>query len=126
MALVELGIGRLHWLLASGASFAATMPCLRVGNSILEKVLPKDESSVVSVKSFVGRIATVMIGTVTNERSAEAKVIGPNGKPHYIQVVADNEGKTFKQGDHVLIVGRRSESVFTVIENKNPLLETVE
>ena len=123
MLLVELGIGRLHWFLASGGAFIVTMPLLRMGNGFLEKILPKDETAAVSVETFIGRMATVLIGTVTHERSAEAKVVGPEGRTHYIQVVADNEGKVFKKGDQVLIVGRRTESVFTVIENKNPLLE---
>lgn len=123
LALQEIGIGPLNWFLASSISFIVTMPLLRVGNGVLEKVLPQDETAAISADTFVGRIATVLIGTVTDERSAEAKVVGPEGKTHYIQVIADNEGKTFKQGDSVLIVSRRSDSVFAVIENKNPLLE---
>ncbi|MCH6255184.1 YqiJ family protein [Puniceicoccaceae bacterium K14] len=123
MALVESGVGRLHWFVASGTSFVITLPFLRFGNSVLEKVLPKDETAAVSSETFIGRMATIVIGVVTSERSAEAKLVGPEGKTHYIQVVADNEGKTFKQGDSVLVVGRRGDSLFTVIENKNPLLE---
>lgn len=123
MALVELGFIRLHWFVASGGAFIVTLPFLRVGNSLLEKVLPKDETAAVSAQTFIGRIATLTIGTATNDRAAEAKVVGPQGKTHYIQVVADNKGKTFNRGDHVLIVGRQSEGTFTVIENHNPLLD---
>lgn len=123
MALAHTEVGRLHWFLASGASLIATLPLLRLGNGLLEKVLPKDETAAISADTFVGRLATILIGTVTSDRSAEAKVIGPEGKTHYIQVVADNEGKTFRKGDHVLVVGRRTDALFTVIENPNPLLE---
>lgn len=125
MALVEAGVGRLHWFIASGLAFVITLPLLRIGNGILEKILPKDETAAISADSFVGRMATIIIGTVTSERSAEAKVVGPEGKTHYVQIVADNEGKIFKQGETVLIVGRRTEAIFTVIENKNPLLEEI-
>ncbi|MBD5781012.1 DUF1449 family protein [Pelagicoccus sp. NFK12] len=123
MALFELSGSRLHWFLASGGAFVVTLPLLRFGNGILEKVLPKDETAAISASTFIGRMATIVIGSATHERAAEAKVVGPDGKTHYVNVVADNEGKVFTQGDHLLIVGRRTEGIFTVIENKNPLLE---
>lgn len=123
MAIFELSGSRLNGILASGGSFVVTLPLLRFGNGILEKILPKDETAAISAGTFVGRMATILIGTATHERAAEAKVVGPDGKTHYINVVADNEGKSFGKGDHLLIVGRRTEGIFTVIENKNPLLE---
>lgn len=123
MALFELSGWRLHWLPATGLALVVTTPLLRFGNGILEKVLPKDETAAISVDTFIGRICTIVIGTATNERAAEAKVVGPRGKTHYISVVADNEGKSFRRGQPLLIVARRTAGVFTVIENKNPLLE---
>ncbi|MBK1880347.1 OB-fold-containig protein [Pelagicoccus mobilis] len=123
MAMMEFSGHRLHWFLASGASFVVSLPLLRFGNGILEKVLPKDETAAISTETFIGRMAMITIGKATHERAAEAKVVGPDGKTHYISVVADNEGKTFAQGDNLLIVGRRTEGIFTVIENRNPLLE---
>lgn len=122
-AALELSGSRLHWLFASAGAFVVTMPLLRFGNGILGKVLPKDETAAISADTFVGRMATILIGTATHDRAAEAKLVGPDGKTHYINVVADNVGKSFTQGDHLLIVGRRTEGIFTVIENKNPLLE---
>lgn len=88
----------------------------------MEKVLPKDETAAVSVESFVGRVATIVIGTATHLRATEAKLVGPEGKIHYLQVVADVQEQSFSKGEEVLVVGRRSEGVFTVIENRNPLL----
>ena len=123
LALVHCGLPRLHWLIASPAAFVVTLPLLRLGNGILEKVLPKDETAAISSDTFIGRIATITIGSVTHERHSEARLLGPDGKTHYVQVVADNEGMSFRKGDAVLIVGRRGEGLFTVIENNNPLLE---
>lgn len=123
MVFLEMGGSRLHWFLASGGTFLVTIPLLRFGNGILEKVLPKDETAAISADTFVGRVATIILGIATHERAAEAKVVGPEGKTHYIRVVADNEGKSFGQGDYLLIVGRKTEGIFTVIENKNPLLK---
>lgn len=123
MLFLELSGSRLNWFLASGGAFIATLPFLRVGNSLLEKVLPKDETVAVSADTFIGRMAIVTQGTATHERAAEAKVVGPKGRTHYIRVKADNEGKAFEKGDHVLIVARPSKGVFTVIQNPNPLLE---
>lgn len=122
-AALEFTGSRFHWLFASIGAFVVTMPLLRFGNVILEKILPHDETAAISADTFVGRMATILIGTATHERAAEAKLVGPDGKTHYINVVADNEGRTFSQGDPILVVGRRTEGIFTVIENKNPLLE---
>lgn len=123
LVLHELGLPRLHAALATPLAFAITLPFLRWGNGFLAKVLPRDESSAISSDALIGRVAIVLLGTVTSERHAEAKVLGPDGKTHYVQVVADGEGATFGKGDHALIVGKRGEGLFTVIENRNPLLE---
>ena len=117
------GIGRLHWLPATAIAFVAALPFVRIGNTILEKVLPKDETSAISSETFVGRVAEITLGVATHAKQTEAKLVGPDGKTHYIQVVADRESSTFQRGDHVLVVGRRSESLFTIIEIQNPLLE---
>lgn len=122
LVLFKLGLPMLHWAIATPAAFVATLPVLRIGNGILEKVLPKDETYAISNEEFIGRTATITIGTATELRAAEAKVVGSDHKTHYIMVIADNAGKAFSTGDETLIVGRRSEGLYAVIENKNPLL----
>jgi len=114
-ALRELGLPYLPLIGASGISFVATLPLLRFSNAGLARILPKDESQAVSSESFVGRVATITIGTVTPEKQSEARLKGPLGRTHYVQVVAADQGAEFRQGDEVLLIGRRG-SLFTVIE----------
>lgn len=122
LALAEAGIGRLPLLVATPIAFIAALPCLRWANAILGKILPKDETSAISEKELVGRVAIITIGTVTHNRQSEARTEDQYGHHHYVQVVSDDEADTFKQGDHVLLAGRRG-TLYTVIPVSNPNLE---
>lgn len=117
------GIGRLPALIAAPVAFVITLPFLRLGNGILAKTLPRDETAAISSATFIGRIAVITLGKATHKRQTEAKLVGPDGKTYYIQVVADVAGAEFSRGDHVLVVGKRGEGIFTAIQNTNPLLE---
>lgn len=108
------------WL-ASPIAFVLTLPILRVGNALLERALPMDESSAVSEASYVGKLAVITLGRVTYERSAEARLEDDHGKTHYVQVVADVAGEVFDAGEEVVIVGRRG-SAFTVVRGPAALL----
>lgn len=101
------------WL-ASPVAFVISLPVLRGGNEVLAKLFPRDESYAVSEESFIGKLAVITIGTVTCERSAEAKLEDEHGRTQYVQVVADGEGESFGAGEEVVIVGKRG-SAFTVV-----------
>lgn len=118
----NIGFGFLPGILIVPTVFIACMPLLRIGNQVLAKIYPKDETSAVSSDTFIGRVAVITLGQVTSKRSAEAKLVDQYGKSHYIMVLADNEGDSFQKGDHVLVVGKRG-SRFSVITNPNPNLE---
>ncbi|MDQ8205395.1 OB-fold-containig protein [Pelagicoccus sp. SDUM812003] len=122
LVLDKLGLPLLPWFVASPVAFLATIPCLRVGNALMAKVLPKDETYSISSDTFVGRMSTITIGTATHEIPAEAKLQGPDKKTYYVRVVADEEGTSFSQGDQALIVSKRSEGLFTVIQPDDFLL----
>ncbi|MFP4283440.1 MAG: OB-fold-containig protein, partial [Opitutales bacterium] len=113
-ALAEAGLSLLPLALASPLAFLLALPLVRWSNTGLARILPRDESAAVSDETFIGRVATITIGRVTSERQSEARLTGPKGRVHYIQVVADDEGAAFQQGDEVLVVGRRG-TLFTVI-----------
>lgn len=101
------------WL-ASLVAFVLSLPVLRGGNEVLGKLIPQDESWAVSEESFVGKLAVITLGTVTYQRSAEAKLEDEHGRTQYVQVVSDLEGESFRAGEEVVIVGRRG-SEFTVV-----------
>lgn len=101
------------WL-ASLVAFALSLPVLRLVNEVLGRVVPRDESYAVSEDSFIGKLAVVTIGTVTFERTSEAKLTDEFGRTHYVQVVSDEAGQSFREGTEVVLVGRRG-SFFTVV-----------
>ena len=112
----------LPWFIASPAIFVAVLPLVKVGNRALAIIWPKDETAAISRQTFIGRTANITIGTATHVKAAEAKLEGPDGKPHYIMVVADNEGESFTAGSQVLLVSEKG-SNFSVIESHLPGLE---
>lgn len=131
-AFTSLGYG-LQWVvgtasgelwpawLAGPLALGGSLPVLRVGNGLLAKVVPLDESQAVSDTTFVGKLAVITLGTVTHERSAEARLQDDLGRTHYVQVVADTAGETFRGGEEVIIVGQRG-SLFTVVRGPAALL----
>jgi hypothetical protein len=117
----EMGLPLMPLLGASAISFAVSLPLLRLSNAGLARVLPKDESAAVSPDTFVGRVAVVTLGTVTAQRQSEARLTGPRGRTHHVQVIADSEGMEFHQGDEVLLVSRQGPR-YAVIPVENPRL----
>ena len=112
----------LPWFLASPAVFVVVLPLVKFGNRTLAKIWPKDETAAISRQTFIGRTATILIGTATSDKPAEAKLEGADGKPHYVMVVADNEGESFASGTEVLLVSEKG-SNFSVIEADLPGLD---
>ncbi len=115
----NLGIGFLSGWAAAPAVFFVCLPLVRIGNQVLAKIYPQDETLAVSRDTFVGKIASITIGKVTHEKSAEAKLIDDLGKTHYVMVLADEEAGHFEKGNRVLIVGKRG-SRFTAVADPFP------
>lgn len=92
--------------------FIATLFIVRFLSSILSKILPKDETSIVSENSFIGKIGIVTIGVGNKENSVEFKVIDNLNRTHYIMgYVIDGE---LKQGEKGLIVGLNKKGKYEV------------
>jgi hypothetical protein len=103
---------------ASGIAICIALPITRFCGGIVERIIPKDETDAVSVKTLIGRVATILVGTAATDSSAEAKVKDQHGQTHYIMVQPDADEETFTAGDDVLLV-RKAGSVFYVIKNTN-------
>lgn len=101
--------------------FIISIPCFRWGNGLLGKIWPKDETSAISDEKFIGQIARITIGSATSKKAAEAKLTGPDGKTHYIMIIADNENEILETGQDLLIT-RKKGHVFTAVINTNPNL----
>ncbi|KFZ37567.1 hypothetical protein HR45_09060 [Shewanella mangrovi] len=57
----------------------------------LARLLPKNESSAISSRSFVGKSARITIGTARRELPAEAVLVDDFGQKHYILVAPEDD-----------------------------------
>lgn len=99
-------------------ALCVAIPLTRIAGKGLARILPKDESEAVSTKSFIGRIATITVGTSRQYSPAEARVKDRYGVTHYVMVEPDNQGVSFNQGDAVLLV-KHDGVKFYAIRNTN-------
>lgn len=80
------------------------------------KISIKDETSVISKSSFIGEKGQIVLGIAKREFPAEAKFIDSYGREHYFLVEPLNVEQEFKEGEEVIIVEKKSDSVFYVIK----------
>lgn len=106
-------------LVAVPAVLMLSLPVVRFFTKWLYKVLPKDETSAVYSDELIGRVGTIVIGTATCDKSAQAKVKDLHGQTHYVMVVSDDEPLT--QGQSVLLIAKNL-ALFTAIKNPNATL----
>lgn len=100
----RVGLGILPGGIAALPALLVSVPLFKMTGSTLAKILPKDESSVVSRSHFVGRVATITVGTARQGNPAEAKLKDEHGLTHYVMVEPDDEAGEFRVGESVLIV----------------------
>lgn len=94
---------------------------MNVLGGVAEKIVPRDETSAVSHDTFVGRIATITVGTARTGTPAEARLRDQYQQAHYVRVEPDIEGEELQQGEEVLLV-RKNGTIFMAISNPNPAL----
>lgn len=95
------------WL-ASLAATLLSLPVVRVGGQMLSRVLPKDETEVVSIDSLIGRTATITLGVAKRHAPAQAKVADVHGRTHYVMVEPAAADHEFPAGTPVLLVERHA------------------
>jgi hypothetical protein len=102
-------------IIATGIGIIASIPVVRVCGGLLGKYMPKDETYVVSEKSFYGMIATVTLGTAEPGKPAQAKIRDKHGQTHYILVEPDTPGERFATGEQAIVV-KQVGAIYKVIE----------
>lgn len=102
-------------------AFLVSMPIVRLGGGLLSKVMPKDETEAVSEKSFIGSVATIVLGAASKGKPAQAKLKDTFGQTHYIMVEPDDANDVFKKGTEVILVVQEG-SVFRAIRNNSAAL----
>jgi Protein of unknown function (DUF1449) len=95
---------------------------VRTLGAALGRVIPKDETSAVADVSLVGRVGTIVIGTASAGKPAEARIRDEFGATHYVMVEPEEADQTFVSGTSVLLVRHISGRRFHAIQNPKPEL----
>lgn len=110
----------LPWPLVMVGAVALSLPPVRLLNHGLGRIWPKDvETSAVSTESFIGHEAEVVLGAVSADEPGQIKFRTNSGAVHHAMAYSDRSAENYRQGDLVLIVGRRG-AFYTVILHPNP------
>lgn len=111
----------LPGVIAMVPAFFLSLPVVRLIGGGIGKIMPKDETDAVSVRTFIGRIAVITQGTASSGNPAEAKLKDQFGHYHYIMVEPDGTGDVFERGTAVLLVSQAG-AVFKGILNPSDAL----
>ncbi|MCJ8346600.1 YqiJ family protein [bacterium] len=99
------------WMV-SAIDFVISFPLLSISSRALSRVIPGDESSAVSNKSFEGKTAKITIGEAKWQQPAEAKLLDEHGRTHYIMVTPSSDSYTLKQGEEIVITEQFNSSTW--------------
>jgi len=110
----------LPGLIAAPAVFFAVLPVVRWTTGGLARILPKDETSAVSTRSFIGRTATIVGGCARRDLPSQARLRDQFGTTHYV-MVAPEDDTVLESGSLVLLI-RRVGGRFIAIPNPNAAL----
>jgi Protein of unknown function (DUF1449) len=112
------------WLSGPLAALAG-IPATAIVARPLGRIMPKDETTAVSIDSLVGRFAVLGTGTAKPGSPARAKVLDVHGHPHFVMVEPDNDGQQFNAGEKLLLV-RRDGDLFKAISQGGQHLPRLE
>jgi hypothetical protein len=98
------------------ASFTTRWLALRIA-----RIIPKEETSAVSRDSFIGRVATVTLGSARSSEPTQARLTDSHGQTHYVMVEPDRPSDVLVEGERVLLVSR-SNGVFRAIRAEGEAL----
>ncbi len=113
--------GYLPAWLAGLLAVPAGMATVRGLGSLIAHIIPRDETSVVSEQSLVGRVGVIISGAARRGLAAQARVKDSHGRSHYLMVEPDIDDEVFDEGAQVLIV-RKTGAFFRCIANPHPTL----
>jgi len=77
---------------------------------IFAKAFPKYETTVVSIETFSGRIATVTVGNATNADFAMGVVKDEHNHSHNVRIQTMDDGVVCQEGTQVILVERIKDS----------------
>ena len=99
-----------------GAAFTTRWLALAIA-----RIIPREETSAVSRDSFIGRVATITLGSARMGEPTQARLTDTHGQTHYVMVEPDRAADILAEGERVLLVSRVS-GVFKAIRAENEAL----
>jgi hypothetical protein len=108
------------WL-AAAATGVVAVPITGIAARGLARIIPRDETTAVSLDSLIGKRGTITIGTARRGSPAQARVRDVHGQSHYVMVEPQNEEHAIAQGETVLLV-RRDGHIFTALGEADGLM----
>jgi hypothetical protein len=109
-------------ILSSLVAFLGALPLVRASGAAIARLIPRDETSAVTLDSLVGRVAVVVNGTARANYPAEARVKNEHGQTLYVRVEPDLPNEQFGPGASVLLVKQVAGTHFRAIANPYPEL----
>jgi hypothetical protein len=111
----------LNPVLASVLAAIAAVPVNSAAMGPLARLLPRDETSAVTLDTLVRRNAEIQIGIARAGSPARSRVLDRFGHPHFVMVEPHDPGDALSAGETVLLVRREGET-FYAIRYESPLL----
>ena len=90
------------WI-AAPAIALAVLPAVRAANAAMGRLMPSDETEVVTRAGLAGHTGVVTIGPVSAETAGQCRVRDRHGQLHHPMIVADEPGE-IATGAKVLLV----------------------
>lgn len=98
---------------------------MRYVGRLAAKTLFAEHSSAVSEDSFIGRPATIVLGTSKRGQPSQAKLTDQHGQVHYVLVEPLQDEKEFSNGETVILL-KRDGARFFVVEDSVDALSALE
>lgn len=112
----------LPGFIAAPLVLLGTLPLTRAVTAGIARLMPRDESSAVDPREFVGRTARIVSGTARAGLPAEARLTDRFGTDHHVLVEPEETNESFATGSVVLLVRQTGGGRFSVIANPNDVL----
>ena len=117
----DFGGGYLPVYLAIPAALAIGLPITGASARALARILPRDETSAVSVDTLAGRPARITNGRATAGSPARARVEDRYGQAHYVMVEPNSPTESFEEGETVLLVRREADRFMAISRGDHKL-----
>ena len=86
---------------------------------MLQKIIPQDETTALYSESFVGSVATIVVGEARKNFPAQAKFKDIHNQTQYVMVVPLLDDEIHVTGEQVVLYELLENSTFKVIKKES-------